>query len=201
MGAESTGTTTLAMGLAERLSVPWVPEYLRQYAEDRATEAGSIWDVIWTPADLDRVADGQDRLEAEVLTAWNAGVERARAGPAPLLICDTDTLAVALWARRYLGAPAPHLLRRAAANPPALYVLTDIGGVAFFQDGLRDGEHIRPDMHAWFRATLAGQPVPWIKVTGDPATRLRQALAAIDQLAGDPRATPTRARRSGPPRT
>jgi HTH-type transcriptional repressor of NAD biosynthesis genes len=183
LGAESTGTTTLARDLAERMSVPWAPEFLREYAEERANEAGTIWDVVWTPADFDRVAQGQDELEHAAISDWISDPDRYRAGAhGPLVICDTDALATAMWARRYLGTPAPRFLRQAAARPPALYLLTSPEGVEFFQDGLRDGEHIRGEMHDWFRIALRDQQVPWIELTGDQSTRIELALKAIDEL-------------------
>ena len=187
VGAESTGTTTLARDLADRLSVPWVPEFLRQYAEERAAEAGSIWAVIWTPADFDRVAEGQDELETEVISAWVSDADRSRPTPkGPLVISDTDALATALWNLRYLGSPAPRFLRRAAARPAALYLLTPPDGVDFHQDGLRDGEHLRGEMTNWFRTALREQQVPWVEVTGDQSTRLELALRAVDQLVDEP---------------
>ena len=187
VGAESTGTTTLARDLADRMSVPWVPEFLRQYAEERADEAGTIWDVVWTSADFDRVAEGQNGLERAAISAWVSDPDRSRPGAkGPLVICDTDALATALWARRYLGAPAPRFLQQAAARPPALYLLTSPEGVDFHQDGLRDGEHIRGEMTDWFRTALVDQQVPWVELTGDPSTRVGLALRAIDVLVDDP---------------
>ena len=129
VGAESTGTTTLARELADRLSVPWVPEFLRQYAEERAEAAGTIWDVIWTSADFDRVAEGQDRLERDAISDWVSDPDRSRpTARGSLVICDTDALATSLWKRRYLGSPAPRFLEQAAARPPALYLLTSPEG-------------------------------------------------------------------------
>jgi NadR type nicotinamide-nucleotide adenylyltransferase len=187
VGAESTGTTTLARDLADRLAVPWVPEFLRQYCEMRAAETGSFWDVAWNPADFDQVAEGQDRLEREVISAWVADTDRSKpTSRGPLVICDTDALATALWSLRYVGAPAPRFLRRAAAHPAVLYLLTPHDGVEFEQDGLRDGEHIRAEMTEWFRTALREQQVPWVEVAGDEATRVELALQAIDRLGNDP---------------
>lgn len=187
VGAESTGTTTLARDLADRLVVPWVPEFLRHYCEVRAAEAGSIWDVVWTPADFDQVAEGQDRLEHEVISAWVADADRSRpTARGPMVICDTDALATALWNLRYVGSPAPRFLRRAAAHPAVIYLLTPHDGVDFQQDGLRDGEHIRSEMTDRFRTALREQQVPWVEVAGDEATRVELALQAIDQLVDEP---------------
>jgi nicotinamide riboside kinase len=161
LGAESTGSTTLAIDLADALGAPWVPEFLRVYAERKAEEAGTIWDVTWTSADLDAVAEGQLALEA--------------AAGDGLVVCDNDLLAVAVWHLRYVGEPAPHLLAR--VEPPILYVLTTPDGVPFVQDGLRDGEHVRAPMTEWFREALAAQPAPWIEAVPDRRGRVDQVLA------------------------
>lgn len=181
VGAESTGTTTLTEDLAERLDAPSVPEFLRTYAEERALEAGSIWDVTWASSDFDEVAEGQDRLEAEVVAASFSDDDRPPPSTGPLLLCDTDALATAIWHLRYVGSPAPRFLRRAAARPPVLYLLTSHEGVGFDQDGLRDGEHLREEMTGWFREALGEQQVPWIEVTGDRRTRVEVALDAISR--------------------
>lgn len=171
LGSESTGSTTLAQDLSERLGVTWVPEFLREYADQKATEAGSIWDIAWTAADFDAVADGQATLEAEaVATAQERGDE--------VVVCDNDVLAVAVWHYRYLGTESPGLAAR--ARPPALYVLTTPEGVPFVQDGLRDGEHVREPMTDWFRAVLATQAAPWIEAVSDRQARVDQVAAWLD---------------------
>ncbi len=171
LGSESTGSTTLAQDLSDRLGVPWVPEYLREYADERAAEGGSIWDISWTTADFDIVADGQAALEAAARAAARERGDR-------LVVCDNDVLAVAVWHLRYLGEAAPALAARAV--PPALYVLTTPDGVPFVQDGLRDGEHVREPMTDWFRQALTAQPAPWIEAVGDPRSRVDQVLAWLD---------------------
>jgi nicotinamide riboside kinase len=54
--------------------------------------------------------------------------------------------------------------------------------IPFVQDGLRDGEHLRHTMHAWFEEALRAQHVPWRLLRGSPAARLEEALAAIEEL-------------------
>ena len=187
LGAESTGTTTLAEHLAERLGAPYVPEFLRHYAEERAAAAGSIWDVTWTTDNFDTVAEGQDRLEAEVVSVWASNADPSSPTPtSPVVVCDTDALATAIWHRRYVGSPAPRFLRRATEQTVMLYLLTSHEGVAFDQDGLRDGEHIREEMTEWFQEALGEQAVPWIQVTGSTSERLEQAIEAIGRITSGP---------------
>jgi HTH-type transcriptional regulator, transcriptional repressor of NAD biosynthesis genes len=180
LGSESTGSTTLCGDLAAHLGVLWVPEHLRAYADQKAADVGSIWDVTWSSADFDAVADGQEAADTAALA------EAERRGDA-VLICDNDVLAIAVWHFRYLGTDAPHLVERAV--PPDLYVLTTPDGVPFVQDGLRDGEHVRAPMTDWFRAALAAHPAPWIEAVGDRQGRVERVT---DWLSGQPGRTQIR---------
>lgn len=198
VGAESTGTTTLAGDLADALRARGgphamtrcVPEYgreltvaklavlrgrlARQAASSRkpAAPEPSILDLVWTDADFELVAAQQCADEDH---------DAALGGP--ILVCDTDALATTIWQERYVGAvTGPVRAIAAAMKPRELYILTGHEDVPFEDDGMRDGEHLRPWMTGRFRELLAAQPVPWIEVAGDRPTRLRQALAAVDAL-------------------
>ncbi|RKT33283.1 NadR type nicotinamide-nucleotide adenylyltransferase [Microbacterium sp. AG1240] len=164
LGAESTGSTTLAEALAAELGTSWVPEYGREHSVVR--EGGL--DAPWRSDEFDLIVDRQIELERRAL----------RTMPTPVLVCDTDVLATALWHERYVGAPAPRLLSRARSHRPVLYVLTG-DEIPFVQDGMRDGEHIRHAMQERFRVALAESAVPWIEVRGDVPTRVAAALPAI----------------------
>lgn len=167
LGAESTGSTTLAEALADRLGTLWVPEYGREHSVIR--EGGLT--APWRSDEFDLIVDRQIALEKQAL----------RQVPVPVLVCDTDVLATALWHERYVGAVAPRLHEAAAAHPPLLYVLTG-DEIPFEQDGLRDGEHIRHDMQQRFRDVLAAQDVPWLEVHGDVSTRVDAAASALAPL-------------------
>ncbi|MEV4133571.1 AAA family ATPase [Dactylosporangium sp. NPDC049742] len=177
VGAESTGTTTLARALAAQLRLRggafagtrWVPEYGRTLTELKMAGGVKVEDLVWDREDFLTVVREQN-------TAEDAA---ARAG-GPLLICDTDAFATAVWEERYLGSASPEV--RAAAREPALYLLTPDDGVPFEDDGMRDGEHLRGWMTDRFRAELAAGRVPWIELTGTYRMRLRTALAACDEL-------------------
>lgn len=170
LGAESTGSTTLAAALAEHYDTEWVPEYGREHSE---TRVGGL-DSPWRSDEFDLIVDRQIALENEA----------RRRVPRPLLICDTDVLATTLWHERYVGPAPAQLVARAAAHPPALYVLTG-DEIPFVQDGMRDGEHLRQDMQQRFRDTLAAQAVPWLETTGSVPERVAQASAAIDRMLAD----------------
>lgn len=167
LGAESTGSTTLAEALATRYDTEVVPEYGREHSETRV--GGLV--TPWRSDEFDLIVDRQIGWENQAL----------RRVPRPLLICDTDVLATTIWHERYVGPTPAGLLARAAAHSPALYLLTG-DEIPFVQDGLRDGEHLRHAMQQRFRDTLAAQPVPWLEVTGSVADRVAQSAAAVDRM-------------------
>ncbi len=167
LGAESTGSTTLAAALADALGTAWVPEYGRDYT---VTRPGGL-EAPWTSPEFELVVAAQIAWEGAAL----------RSVPTPILVCDTDVLATALWHERYVGEAAPRILSRAAQHRPALYVLTG-DEIPFVQDGTRDGEHIRHAMQQRFRDTLAEAGVPWVEVTGSVEERVAASLAHIDRV-------------------
>ncbi len=162
LGAESTGSTTLAEALAERYQTNWVPEYGREYCE-------KYWDgldYVWKSEEFTVIAREQTRRENEAAKWCNK-----------VLICDTNAFATRLWHERYMGFFSPAVDEIVDQTPkPVLYVLTDID-IPFVQDGIRDGEHIRAQMHARFIEELEKQDVPWILVSGTIEERIAQVEA------------------------
>lgn len=186
-GAESTGTTTLARALAAHYAgrggvwaaTRWVPEYGRTFTEEklaaarRAAGDPSLWldGLGWESAEFTAIAERHAALEDAA----------ARTG-SPLLVCDTDAFATALWHERYLGAPAPDVEAVHERVQHHLWILTSPDGVPFEQDGWRDGESIRSWMSDRFREELEKRGLPHIVVTGPHEERLAAAVEAADAL-------------------
>lgn len=179
VGSESTGTTTTARRLAEHYSTVWVSEYGRELTLARIAGAGRVGgggpgrefdEVLWTSADFAHIAEEQTRRE------------NAAAGSSPLLICDTDAFATAVWERRYLGEPSRASAPWAGPLLPRrdLYLVTDHVGVPFTQDGIRDGEAVRAEMTTWFVDALTEAGHPWVLLTGTEEQRWRLALRSVD---------------------
>jgi HTH-type transcriptional regulator, transcriptional repressor of NAD biosynthesis genes len=167
LGVESSGTTTLARELAERLRTAWVPEHGRSYWEGRRfAEGGDAW-ATW---DFAAIARAQRQHEDDLARRANR-----------VLVCDTDPLATCAWARRYTGACDAALERFALERRPELTLLT-APDFPFVQDGTRDGEHVRLEMHGWFVELLERSGRPWRLLEGPPARRLDEALRAVEPL-------------------
>jgi NadR type nicotinamide-nucleotide adenylyltransferase len=180
VGAESTGTTTLAQQLAAHYHTLWVPEYGREYSERLAAEGVDLWHYRWRSEEFTYIARLQLEREdtaAEELAAKDSSAEEV----CPLLICDTDALATAIWHERYMGNRSPEVEAMAMARHYDLYILTGCE-IPFVQDDIRDGESIRQWMTHRFEEELERQHRPWIKVSGAADERLKTAIAAVDSV-------------------
>lgn len=166
LGAESTGTTTLAKALAEHFQTQWVPEYGREYSELKLARN----DPAWRTEEFTAIAETQTRREEEAARRANR-----------VLICDTNAVATILWHRRYLGVECRAVENIARGARCDLYLLTG-AEIPFVQDGLRDGEHIRHEMHRWFEEALAAQPIPWKTLRGSHEGRLFEAVRLTNDL-------------------
>lgn len=173
IGAESTGTTTLAKALAEKYKTVWVPEFGRMYAEGKQRAEGQ---PEWRTEEFVHIAEAQEKLEDALAESSNG-----------LVICDTDAFATGIWHERYLGYRSPLVDEIGRRGTHHLYLVTG-DEIPFVQDGTRDGEHIRHAMHQRFLQRLQEEGKNFIVVQGKHEDRLRTAIHAIDRLAaGTPR--------------
>lgn len=161
-GAESTGTTTLALLLAEALNCPYVPEYGREYTEKR----DSVTDDPWREDELVEIAEEQIELE-------DAAARRSVNG---WVVADTDAMTTALWHERYFGRRSK-LVDQVAADQvrPFAYILTS-DDIAFEADAIREGGAGRHAMTQRFREDIKAHGIKWIEVKGSPEERLSTAL-------------------------
>ncbi len=167
LGAESTGTTTLAKALAEHYQTAWVPEYGRTYAEGKLFSKDKD---IWNSEEFERIAFAQNALENALAEASNG-----------LLICDTNAFATTVWHERYLRERSDKVEAIAQRCASDFYIVTG-DEIPFVQDGTRESESFRHWMHKRFIERLIEDQKPYIIVSGSEAHRLETAIKAIDQL-------------------
>ncbi|MET0701895.1 MAG: ATP-binding protein [Mycobacterium sp.] len=165
VGAESTGTTTLTQDLARHYGALAVLEYGREYTELKQG-------LPWNHHDFDVIGAEQTRRE-------QAAAHRG----APILCCDTDAFATAIWERRYLGSAARTGQPWTQVPPRAVYLLTDHSDVPWEDDGTREGDlDIRAAMTGWFADALTAAGHSWVLITGDRQERLDLAIRTVDPL-------------------
>lgn len=166
-GPESTGKTTLATQLAEYYKTVWVPEFARDYLQEKLDSGRGICDAN----DMLPIAYGQTKLENEkVLIAKK------------YLFCDTNLLVTKVFSDLYYGSCDPLLDKAARAHQYDLFFLTDID-VPWEKDELRDSPEGREAIFGVFKQSLIDNNKPFITISGDKETRLKKAVAIIEDLA------------------
>lgn len=166
-GPESTGKTTLARMLAEHYETVWVPEFARDYLQEKFDRT----QIICEYSDLLPIAQGQMRLENELAAIANR-----------VLVCDTDLLETMVYSQKYYdGQVDPLLEKYAQLNTYDLYLLTDID-VPWEIDDLRDRPHQREEMLRAFEQALIDFDRHYILLSGDKEQRMEKAIVHIDQL-------------------
>ena len=66
VGAESTGTTTLARELGRHYQTVWVPEYGREYCEKMQAAGVDLWTYQWRSPEFAEIARKQQEMEDEL---------------------------------------------------------------------------------------------------------------------------------------
>lgn len=166
-GPESTGKTTLSRQLARYYNSVWVPEYAREYLQNKWNNERKTCE----PQDLLPIAEGQMKLENELAKKTDS-----------VLICDTDLLETKVYSEAYyLGSCDPILEKYATENTYNLYFLTYID-TPWEADDLRDKPEQRQEMFKAFQNELIKQKRPYILLKGSKKERLNTAVKHIDKL-------------------
>ena len=169
-GPESSGKTTLSKLLARHYKTVWVPEYAREYLQNKWNNERKTCEN----SDLLPIAFGQLKLENEF--AKNAD---------RVLICDTDLLETMVYSQEFYGGFVDPLLEKAAIeNTYHLYLLTYID-TPWEADDLRDRPNERLEMFNAFEAALVKYNRPYVLIKGDIETRLATAIFEIDVILKD----------------
>jgi nicotinamide riboside kinase len=165
-GPESTGKTTLATQLAEYYKTVWVPEFARGYLQEKLDSGRGICDIN----DMLPIAYGQTKLENESVQIANR-----------YLFCDTNLLVTKVFSELYYNFCDSLLDKAARAHQYDLFFLTNID-VPWEDDGLRDSPDGRESVFEVFKQSLIDNKKPFITISGDKETRLKKAVAIIEDL-------------------
>ena len=166
-GPESTGKTTLSIQLARHYNTVWVPEFARDYLQDKWNNQRKTCENH----DLIPIAKGQMKLENELAKKADK-----------VLFCDTDLLETKVYSQEYYGGFVDKELDKAAkTNKYDLYLLTYID-TPWEADDLRDRPELRLEMFNAFEKALKDHDRNYILLKGDKTTRLETAITAIDKI-------------------
>lgn len=168
-GPESTGKTTLAKQLANHYNTQYVPEFMREYLQNK-------WDdhkEICKKEDLLPIAVGQMKAENEAALEANK-----------LLFLDTNLRELKVYASYYYnGFCPPEIITALTKNTYHFYLLTYID-TPWEADDLRDRPYDRSALFRKFEFELLKNNIPYQVLKGDQKTRLHDAICAIDREFG-----------------
>ncbi|TDO78034.1 NadR type nicotinamide-nucleotide adenylyltransferase [Flavobacterium chryseum] len=165
-GPESTGKTTLAKQLAAYFETEWVPEFARDYLQNKWEENQHICNAD----DMMPIAYGQVALENQKL-----------ASSKKYLFCDTNLMVTKVFSEMYYGFCDPALNEAALDHDYDLFFLTDID-VPWEKDDIRDTPKGRETVFSVFKQTLIDTKKPFITLSGDEEFRLAKATAIVESL-------------------
>ena len=173
VGAESTGKSALAHGLADALQREFglrcrvVDEWLREWCELRGR----------TPRADEQMSIAQEHARRIVVAAAQPGVD--------VLLCDTTPLMVAVYSDLLFDDRALEPVARDCQRTIDATLLTALD-LPWVADGVqRDGPHVRAPVDARVRARLADWGTAWSLVSGSGAARAACALDALRPLLRD----------------
>ena len=176
VGPESTGKSTLCKELAAHYQTMWCPEYARTYLLEHGT--------TYQFEDLLTIAKGQLALEDQH-TALLEEQQRtlAKTNAVWPLFIDTDMYVMKVWSEFVFKKCHRIILDQIVKRRYDHYLLcnTDLPWV---QDELREYPDLstRETLFSMYKDCLINQSVGWTLIGGTETERLRNAIAAVDQL-------------------
>lgn len=164
-GPECTGKTTLAKQLAEHFNTVWIPEFARDYLQQKWNNDKQICQK----EDLLPIAIGQTKLENEALSKANT-----------FLFTDTNLMVTKVFSDIYYGECDEVLEKAAKKHKYDLFFLTDVD-VPWEKDDLRDRPNDRELTLKQFEENLIHYKKPYIKLTGSKEKRFLKAINIISK--------------------
>ncbi|MBU3599022.1 ATP-binding protein [Polynucleobacter sp. 30F-ANTBAC] len=176
LGAECTGKSTLAKGLAEHFSQHypsnWVPEYLRSFVDHHQRTPLAEEQVL-----IAREQKAHEARLSHALLQDNHDPIKPLTGHAPhaLLFCDTTPLITSIYSEVIFGQADALVDQIAELNDYDLTLLTEID-LPWVSDGVqRDGPEIQAAVHQLIESRLQKLEIPYLKISGSTRDRTQKA--------------------------
>ena len=166
-GPESSGKTTLAKALAKQFQTTWVPEFARNYLQEKWDQKKEVCSL----EDLIIIAKGQINQENNLIEDANK-----------FLFCDTNVLTTKAWSETHFnGYCAPEIQYWVDTFKYDHYFLTDID-VPWEADDLRDRPNNRKQMLDYFENILKNKKASYTLLKGNLNLRLEKAKVILETL-------------------
>jgi galactose mutarotase-like enzyme/nicotinamide riboside kinase len=161
-GPESTGKSTLAAQLAAHYNTSFTPEYAREYLARSGPH--------YTPADLENIALGQLKAEAE-----------ATARAHRVVFSDSDLLVIKIWWEHSFGNCPEWIKQRIDQQRYDLVLLMGVD-LPWEPDPLREHPHLRQQFYDLYHRELRESMSNFAEISGSGTRRFEQARFLIDEL-------------------
>ena len=166
-GPESSGKTTLAKALAKQFQTTWVPEFARNFLQEKWDQKKEVCSL----EDLIIIAKGQINQENNLIEDANE-----------FLFCDTNVLTTKAWSETHFnGYCAPEIQHWVETFKYDHYFLTDID-VPWEADDLRDRPNNRKQMLDYFENILKNKKASYTLLKGNLNVRLKKAKKTLETL-------------------
>ena len=166
-GPESSGKTTLAKALAKQFQTTWVPEFARNFLQEKWDQKKEVCSL----EDLIIIAKGQINQENNLIKDANE-----------FLFCDTNVLITKGWSETHFnGYCAPEIQYWVDTFKYDHYFLTDID-VPWQADDLRDRPNSREQMFDYFENLLINKKASYTLLKGNLNLRLKRAKKTLETL-------------------
>ena len=152
IGPESTGKSTLATYLAHRYNGVLVPEYAREYMEERACACA------YTYEDVENIAREQVR-QLQALQA-NAHRSRNEDKKSEFVFFDTELIITKVWFLHKFGSCPDFLSEAIQAYPMDVYLLC-YPDMEWIPDPVRENPDIREYLFDWYEREIQALDIPY----------------------------------------
>ena len=168
-GPESTGKTAIAEALAGELATVWVPEFARYYVAHLGRP--------YERRDLKMIGLGQKKWEEWYAGQFDDSMDKQ------VLIIDTDWTVLHIWEQYRFPATGDFMWQKGygEARNADLYLLC-APDFPWRHDPLREHPDKRDTLFDLYENLLRSRGAHFITLSGEHATRLQTALAAIRKL-------------------
>lgn len=166
VGAESTGSTTLASELAKKFKTSWVCEFGRYYWEGKMTSKY----VNWDHSEFEYIARARQEMENELAGYANK-----------VLFCDTDALSTYIWEEFFCKKGSEDVKQFFRESNYDMTFVTDVD-IPFVNDGVRVAENRRKSMHKQFLKLLEAEHKKFMVISGPLDKRIDNASKIVDEI-------------------
>lgn len=160
-GPESTGKTTLTHNLAKEFNTIWIPEFAREYLENKEGK--------YSFEDIEIIAREQEKT-------WEKAKNR------DLAFFDTEFTVLKIWSEIKFGKVASYIIDSLENQEFDHYFICDPKGVEWEEDLLREHPERREEFFELYLRVMHSNNRSFSILSGEWNERLKKAIDVINQL-------------------